>query len=151
MKSKNKHLKTHFRLAICFLMLLSSVTVFGQKSFKDIAEMKQNKWNSLVKLKHAYISNIYALEGLISSGLLKEENTPNPENIGILTFQLWDESTMKSQKAGDWVYYTKNFISEEGSNIISNKILEVILPSIKEEFTNAGFNLLEPNEFRDNE
>ncbi|GAB5527909.1 MAG: hypothetical protein Roseis2KO_57810 [Roseivirga sp.] len=132
------------------LLCISGIT-YGQKSLQDIAEMKDKQWNKLVKDKYYYTGQLPQLEGLISVKLLKEENTPDPKEIGVLTFQLWDESTMKSQKAGNWVYYEKNFLSEDGSNIISNKIIKEILPAIKSEFTQAGINLLEPSEFIDNE
>ena len=151
MKSILKFSETHLRYMACFTLLVISNTVFAQKSIQDIAQMKDKKWEKLSKGKYHYRNELPQLEGLINTELLKEENTPNPKNIGILTFQLWDETTWKSQKAGGWVYYTKNFLSENGSNIVSNKIMEKILPGIKAEYKNAGINLLEPKEFIDNE
>lgn len=151
MKSTLKIYRTYVRLVACFMLLTITSASFAQKSMQDIAEMKDKQWDKLVKGKYYYRGALPQLEGLINTELLKEEKTPNPKDIGVLTFQLWDESTMKSQKSGNWVYYTKNFISEDGSNLISNKIMSVILPSIRAEYANAGINLLEPGEFLDNE
>ncbi|MBO6761462.1 MAG: hypothetical protein JJ909_10910 [Roseivirga sp.] len=135
------------RVLIIGLLLVLNGSLIAQKNFMEIAQMKDKKWDNFRKGSDYYISQLMLIDGLIDVGLLKEENTPNPKDIGVLTFQLWDESTWKSSKAGGWVYYEKNFISEDGSNMISNRIMEEILPKIRAKYTSAGFNLMEPDEF----
>lgn len=139
------------RVLIIGLLLVLNGSLIAQKNFMEIAQMKDKKWDNFRKGSDYYISQLMLIDGLIDVGLLKEENTPNPKDIGVLTFQLWDESTWKSSKAGGWVYYEKNFISEDGSNMISNRIMEEILPKIRAKYTSAGFNLMEPDEFITNE
>lgn len=123
----------------------------AQKSFEDIAEMKDKQWDKLVKSHKDGLNHIYAVEGVQGAGLLEEDYTPNPKKIGIITFQLWDEVTYSSTKAGDWVYYESKFLTPDGSNVISNELVSQMLPVVQTKFNAEGYELLEPSEFLDSE
>jgi len=145
-------LKLTFKFLIFFLgLFIISSTLTAQKSIEDIAKMKENKWQKLVEGKYGYINLIPGFKTMIQENLLKEENVPNPKNIGILTFQLWDEPTWKSTRAGDWVYYEKNLLTEEGSNLVSNELYKLMLPAIKKKFSSAGITLKTTDEYLDSE
>ncbi|MCS5489529.1 hypothetical protein [Algoriphagus limi] len=137
--------------AIAGLSMLFNQAAFAQKSLSEIAEMNDKQWDKLVKSHKTGLNHIYAVEGLIGAELFEKENMPDPKKIGVLTFQLWDESTWKSSSAGGWVYYEKNFITEEGSNFISNELLGQMLPVVESKFSEVGIEVQEPDEYIDNE
>ncbi|MFC3880346.1 hypothetical protein ACFOSV_09180 [Algoriphagus namhaensis] len=112
--------------------------------------MNDKQWDKLVKSHKTGLNHIYAVEGLIGAELFEKENMPDPKKIGVLTFQLWDESTWSSSKAGNWEYYEKNFLTETGSNVISNELLSQMLPVIENQFSQQGIAVQEPSEFIDN-
>jgi hypothetical protein len=131
------------------LFCLIAADLSAQKSIQEIAELKDKKWDKLVKSHKSGINSVYAAEGLIDIGVLDEARLPDPKNAGVLTFQLWDESVTKYSKYGNWAY--KNYLTPTGSNIISNKLIETMLPEIKKLFNDSGISLLEPNEFATSE
>lgn len=145
MNTKQISIQNLFLLALSFL--LTTNAVFSQKSIEDLATFKDSKWNKIVKSHKSGLNTIPAVEGLLDIEVLEKENLPNPKNVGVLTFQLWDESITKSTKAGNWTYYKKYFITPSGSNSISNKLIGIMLPQIKDEFNKSGVELFEPNEF----
>lgn len=129
-----------------------SFTLSAQKSIEDIAEMKEKKWQKLAEGQHGYINLIPGLKTMIKEGMLKEENVPNPKEIGILTFQLWDESTWKQvAKSDTQSFYELHTISEDGSNMISNKLYEIMYPALKKEFANANITLKTTSEYLDSQ
>ena len=146
MKSLFKNLIT-----LIFLFLGISSPINAQKSIQELAELKDKKWDKLVKSHKSGLNNVYAVEGLISIDVLDKASLPNPKKAGVLTFQLWDESVTKSSKAGNYTYYKKNFLTPSGSNVISNKLIETILPEIKKNFKQVNINLMEPKEFASSE
>lgn len=144
MKSISKKL---LYLGLALFLLGISSPINAQKSIQDLADLKDKKWDKLVKSHKSGLNNVYAVEGLLSIDVLEKDNLPNPKNVGVLTFQLWDESITKSNKAGDWVYYEKHFLTPSGSNVISNKLVGVILSGMKKRFNQSGIQLVEPSEF----
>jgi len=152
MKSLSKNL-LYLGIAIFFLGISSPIN--AQKSIQDLAELKDRKWDKLVK---SYKNNgtwIDALQGLLNEDLLLEENIPNPKKIGVLTMQIWDKSLTKVSTSTTKSFYTtttttlysKNYLTPSGSNVVADKFLEKMLPVLDSKFKNEGISLLEPKDF----
>ncbi|WP_439130708.1 hypothetical protein [Polaribacter sp.] len=123
----------------------------AQKSFSDLGSLKDRKWKKVTK-SYANNSNfIPQLEGLIGIKVLDKNDVPNPKKIGLLSFQIWDESITKSRKSGNWRYYEKHWLTDSGSNIIADKLLDIMYPVLEKEFQNKGIKLQQPTKFLDSE
>lgn len=132
-------------LAIFFIAISSPIN--AQKSVQDLAELKDKKWDKLVKSYKNNSTWIDQLQGLLNEDLLKEENLPNPKKIGVLTMQIWDKSITKSSKIGNTTLFTKNYLTPSGSNLVADKFLNEMLPVFQKEFQEQNISLLEPKEF----
>lgn len=148
MKSLPKNLLSLI-LAIFFIGMSSPVN--AQKSMKDLAELKERKWDKLVKSYKNNSTWIDQLQGLLNEDLLKEENLPNPKEIGVLTMQIWDKSITKSSKVSNTTLYTKNYLTPSGSNLVADKFLNNMLPVFNSKFDEAGISLLEPKDYASDE
>ena len=148
MKSLSKNLLT-IVLAIFFLGISNPIN--AQKSVQDLAELNDRKWDKLVKSYKNNSTWIDQLKGLLNEDLLKEENLPNPKKIGVLTMQIWDKSITKSSKIGNTTLFTKNYLTPTGSNIIADKFLSEMLPTLQQKFQEQNISLTEPKDFLDNE
>lgn len=135
-------------ILICTIVLLGiSNSIHAQKSMQDLAELKDKKWDKLVKSYKNNSTWIDQLQGLLNEDLLKEENLPNPKKIGILTMQIFDKSTTKINKVADVTVYTKNYLTEAGSNVIADKFLNGMLPTFTKAFEEQDISLLEPKDY----
>lgn len=131
---------------LTFVFALSGKT-FAQKSLTDLAELKDRKWNKTVKSSYRESPSLGQLKGLVNEELLKKEDIKIPKKIGVIAMQIWDKSTTKSEKAGNWIFYTTNLLTNAGGNEISNKLKEVMLPAIERQFSQYQIEFIEPSEF----
>lgn len=148
MNSLSKKLPT---LVLALFLLALSSPSYAQKSIQDLAELKDNKWNKLVKSYKNNSTWIDQLQGLLNEDLLKEENLPNPKKIGVLTMQIWDKSITTSSKIGNTTLYTKNYLSPSGSNLVADKFLNEMLPVFRQEFQEQTILLIEPTDYLSDE
>jgi hypothetical protein len=144
-------------LSLFFLGISSNIS--AQKSIQDLADLKQNKWDKLVKSYKNNSTWIDQLQGLLNENLLKEENLPNPKKIGVMTMQIWDKSmtnvSTNSYKSfattTTTTLYSKNYLSPSGSNVVADKFLENMLPVFDSKFKKEGISLAEPKDFASDE
>ncbi|WP_178989397.1 hypothetical protein [Winogradskyella schleiferi] len=136
-------------LAIFFLGMSSPIN--AQKSMQDLAELKDRKWDKLVKSYKNNSTWIDQLKGLLNTDLLSEDNLPNPKKIGVLTMQIWDKSITTSSKIGNTTLFSKNYLTASGSNIVADKFLDNMLPILKTKFKEENISLLEPKDYLTNE
>ncbi|WP_179020555.1 hypothetical protein [Winogradskyella forsetii] len=156
MKSLYKRLR-FTALAIFFLGMSSPID--AQKSMQDLAELKDRKWDKLVKSYKNNSTWIDQLKGLLNEDLLSEDNLPNPKKIGVLTMQIWDKSITKISKSTTrtsfstttTTLYSKNYLTASGSNIVADKFLDNMLPILKTKFEEENISLLEPKDYLTNE
>ncbi len=136
-----------------FVLVLSGISspVNAQKSIQDLAELKDNKWNKLVKSYKNNSTWIDQLQGLLNENLLEEENLPNPKKIGVLTMQIWDKSITTSSKVANTTLYTKNYLTPSGSNLVADKFLNEMLPVFMQEFQKQSILLVEPADYLSDE
>ncbi|GGE31739.1 hypothetical protein GCM10010832_10080 [Psychroflexus planctonicus] len=126
---------------------------------QDVAELKDRKWDKLVKSYKNNSTWIDALQGLLNEDLLSEDNLPNPKKIGVLTMQIWDKSITKVSKTTTktpfstttTTLYSKNYLTPSGSNMVADKFLEHMLPILKTKFKAKSISLLEPKEYLNSE
>lgn len=146
-------MKTIKQTSLIFVLLLlcSANLVSAQKSMQDLAELKDRKWNKLVKSYKNSSTWIDQLQGLLSVDLLTEDNLPNPKRIGVLTMQIWDNSVTNSSKIGNTTLYTKNYLTPSGSNLVADKFHNAMMPVFTAKFKESGISLLEPKDFLTNE
>lgn len=144
-------------LGISFLGISNPIN--AQKSVQDLAEIKEKKWDKLVKSYKNNSTWIDQLKGLLNEKLISEDNLPNPQKIGVLTMQIWDKSmtkvSTKSYKSfattTTTTLYSKNYLTPSGSNIVADKFLENMLPVLNSKFKNEAVSLLEPKDYLNNE
>ncbi len=159
-KMKTKHhfistiilfIKTSKSALTALFLLVFILNSQAQKSFSDLGNLKDRKWKKVTK-SYANNSNfIPQLEGLISIKVLDKSDVPNPKKIGLLSFQIWDESITKSRKSGNWKYYEKHWLTDSGSNIVADRLLEIIYPVLEKEFQQKDINIQQPTKFLDSE
>lgn len=136
-------------LAIFYLGMSSPMN--AQKSIQDLAELKDRKWDKLVKSYKNNSTWIDQLKGLLNEDLVSEDNLPNPKKIGVLTMQIWDKSITKSSKIGNTTLFSKNYLTPSGNNIVADKFLDNMLPILKTKFEEENISLLEPKDYLTNE
>ncbi|MHB0753631.1 hypothetical protein [Polaribacter sp. M15] len=150
---KNKlnilNLKSNYGLFICFVFALV-IEGQAQKNFSQLNDFNDRKWKKTVKNYSNSSNFIPQLEGLIGINVLDKNKLPNPKKIGLLSFQIWDESITKSRKSGNWRYYEKHFLTGNGSNIIADKFLEIMFPVLEKQFQKKAIVLQQPLDFIDN-
>ncbi|WP_188458014.1 hypothetical protein [Psychroflexus planctonicus] len=154
-------MKPLLKISLIFVLLLlcSTNLVIAQKSMQDVAELKDRKWDKLVKSYKNNSTWIDALQGLLNEDLLSEDNLPNPKKIGVLTMQIWDKSITKVSKTTTktpfstttTTLYSKNYLTPSGSNMVADKFLEHMLPILKTKFKAKSISLLEPKEYLNSE
>ena len=149
MKNLSFPRKTIFKLILITFVFALSGKVYAQKSLPDLAELKDRKWNRMVKSSYRESPSLGQLKGLVNEDLVKREDIKMPKKIGVVAIQIWDKSTTKSKKAGNWIYYTTNLLTDKGGNEISNKLKEIMLPAIERQFKQYQIEFLEPSEFID--
>lgn len=146
-------------IPLVLVFLCSLNTANAQKSMEDLADLKERKWDKLVKSYKNNSTWIDQLKGLLNEDLLKEENLPNPKKIGVLTMQIWDKSitkvsTFKTKSpftTTTTTLYSKNYLTPSGSNIVADKFLDNMLPVLKSKFNEENISLLEPKDYLTNE
>jgi hypothetical protein len=141
-----KSLLPRIAFAVFFYLGLSTFAE-AQKSIQEIAELNEKKWDKLVKNYKNYSTWIDQLQGLLNEELLAEENLPNPKKIGVLSMQVWDYSVTTSSKVAQTTIYSKNYLTPEGSNLVADHFLEILLPEFQNQFQAKGIALVEPSEF----
>ncbi|MBO3115943.1 hypothetical protein J4050_04250 [Winogradskyella sp. DF17] len=139
--------KTLLKLVLTLFFIGMSSPSSAQKSIQDLAELKDKKWDKLVKSYKNNSTWIDQLKGLLNENLLSEDNLPNPKKIGVLTMQIWDKSVTKSSKIGNTTLFTKNYLTPSGSNLVADKFLNEMLPIFQNKFQEQNISLLEPKDF----
>ncbi|WP_026947562.1 hypothetical protein [Algoriphagus marincola] len=136
------------KIAFSLLFYLSfSTFAHAQKSMQELAELNDKKWDKLVKSYKNNSTWIDQLQGLLNKELLAEENSPNSKKIGVLSMQVWDYSVTTSSKVAQTTIYSKNYLTPEGSNLVADHFLEILLPEFQDQFQAKGIALVEPSEF----
>ncbi len=128
------------------ILLLTCITVHAQKSMKEYVEKtgKEKIKKGIVMPAGTYPQTAVGYSDGHGINPLLTSVKQLPDTVALITFHIYDIGTSNHVKNISITYYS---LSEEGGNIMANKMLDASIARLKEAFGKQGVVLLTPDEF----
>lgn len=129
-------------------ILICSITlgVFGQKSFQDLAELKEKKFDKLISTANS-VGMITQYEKILQAKNMEYDPNyiPDLKKVGLVCYFLVDQNIIDVGAKG-WSY---DNLTLAGSKSFVQEFYDRSLPVLTESFQQAGISLLTPDQFLD--
>lgn len=130
------------------VLLMLGINSFGIGQSKELAKLLDNP----DKLRKAVLVQSTAIRKIqLKKGWAKEEDYVLPKRVGLITYVVNDKAQTSITVSGSVETITRTKRSSETLSAYANHLYIKTISGIKESFSSRGMNLLEIDEYLDNE